>query len=229
MPETALVIAVPEAEPLVSDWRAQHDWSAQRGVPAHITLLYPFVPHGEGRRRAARPACASCFAAERRDLVRAGPRGPFPRGRLAGARAVGAVQALTELDRGALPGLPAVRGRPRRGHSAPDGRRGRSRTPGPSRGGALEAPADRAHADDVAFLFEDDEGLWHEAHRFRARRARPRPSRRAWPPPSSAPASSAARSRRNRPVPTRRPRPPARACRSRSPRRRPRRPRARGR
>jgi hypothetical protein len=24
----------------------------------------------------------------------------------------------------------------------------------------------RARADDVAFLFEDDEGLWHDAHRF---------------------------------------------------------------
>jgi hypothetical protein len=24
----------------------------------------------------------------------------------------------------------------------------------------------RARADDVAFLFEDDEGRWHEAHRF---------------------------------------------------------------
>lgn len=44
MPETALVVEVPEAEPLVSHWRAKHDWSAQRGVPAHITLLYPFVP-----------------------------------------------------------------------------------------------------------------------------------------------------------------------------------------
>jgi 2'-5' RNA ligase len=44
MPETALVVEVPEAEPLVSDWRAKHDWSAQRGVPAHITVLYPFVP-----------------------------------------------------------------------------------------------------------------------------------------------------------------------------------------
>jgi 2'-5' RNA ligase len=44
MPETALVVEVPEAEPLVSDWRAKYDWSAQRGVPAHITLLYPFVP-----------------------------------------------------------------------------------------------------------------------------------------------------------------------------------------
>ena len=44
MPETALVVEVPEAEPLVSQWRAQHDWSAQRGVPAHITILYPFAP-----------------------------------------------------------------------------------------------------------------------------------------------------------------------------------------
>src|SRR5262245_43430115 len=44
MPESALVIVVPEAEPFVSVWRAQYDWSAKRGVPAHITLLYPFVP-----------------------------------------------------------------------------------------------------------------------------------------------------------------------------------------
>lgn len=44
VPESALIVEVPEAEPLVGDWRAQHDWSAQRGVPAHITVLYPFVP-----------------------------------------------------------------------------------------------------------------------------------------------------------------------------------------
>ena len=44
MPESALIVEVPEAEPLVSHWRAEHDWSAQRGVSAHITVLYPFVP-----------------------------------------------------------------------------------------------------------------------------------------------------------------------------------------
>ena len=44
MPRTALIVAVPEAEPLVGEWRAKHDWSAQHGVPAHITLLFPFVP-----------------------------------------------------------------------------------------------------------------------------------------------------------------------------------------
>jgi 2'-5' RNA ligase len=44
---TALIVVVPEAEPLVGEWRAQHDWSAQHGVPAHITLLFPFVPAEE--------------------------------------------------------------------------------------------------------------------------------------------------------------------------------------
>ena len=44
MPESALIIDVPEAEPLVEEWRVKHDSSAQHGVPAHITLLYPFMP-----------------------------------------------------------------------------------------------------------------------------------------------------------------------------------------
>jgi len=44
MPRSALIVEVPEAEPLVHEWRAQYDWSAQHGVPAHITLLFPFVP-----------------------------------------------------------------------------------------------------------------------------------------------------------------------------------------
>jgi 2'-5' RNA ligase len=40
---SALIVEVPEAEPLVGAWRAKHDWSAQHGVPAHITVLFPFV------------------------------------------------------------------------------------------------------------------------------------------------------------------------------------------
>jgi 2'-5' RNA ligase len=44
VPRTALIVVVPEAEPLVGEWRAKYDWSAQHGVPAHITLLFPFVP-----------------------------------------------------------------------------------------------------------------------------------------------------------------------------------------
>jgi hypothetical protein len=44
MSESALIIAVPEAEPLVKALRERFDWSAAQGVPAHITILYPFIP-----------------------------------------------------------------------------------------------------------------------------------------------------------------------------------------
>lgn len=41
--ETALVVLVPEAEPLVARFRARFDRSAIAGLPAHITVLYPFL------------------------------------------------------------------------------------------------------------------------------------------------------------------------------------------
>ena len=44
MPESALLILVPQAESLVSRWRREFDPSASVGVPAHVTLIYPFVP-----------------------------------------------------------------------------------------------------------------------------------------------------------------------------------------
>jgi 2'-5' RNA ligase len=39
---TALIVVVPEAEPAVGELRLQHDRSAPLGVPAHITILFPF-------------------------------------------------------------------------------------------------------------------------------------------------------------------------------------------
>ncbi len=47
MAESALMIAVPEAEPLVKALRDKFDPSAATGVPAHITILYPFIPPHE--------------------------------------------------------------------------------------------------------------------------------------------------------------------------------------
>jgi 2'-5' RNA ligase len=41
--ESAIILAVPEAEDLVGALRLEGDVSAQNGVPAHVTLLYPFV------------------------------------------------------------------------------------------------------------------------------------------------------------------------------------------
>jgi 2'-5' RNA ligase len=40
---TALIVAVPEAEPFVGALRHAHDPSAALGAPAHITILFPFA------------------------------------------------------------------------------------------------------------------------------------------------------------------------------------------
>ena len=40
--QSALAVLVPEAEPLVSHFRLRHDPVASRGMPAHVTVLYPF-------------------------------------------------------------------------------------------------------------------------------------------------------------------------------------------
>jgi len=43
-PQSAVLVPVPEAEAIVGDWRAVHDPRARTGVPAHITLIVPWVP-----------------------------------------------------------------------------------------------------------------------------------------------------------------------------------------
>ena len=45
--ETAIVLCIPETEALVESWRLRYDSAAALGVPAHITLLYPFVSPDE--------------------------------------------------------------------------------------------------------------------------------------------------------------------------------------
>ena len=45
--ETAVLLCVPEAEPLVGPWRQKAVPSAAKRVPAHVTLLYPFVPSAQ--------------------------------------------------------------------------------------------------------------------------------------------------------------------------------------
>jgi 2'-5' RNA ligase len=41
--QTAIVVTVPAAEPVVHRWRLMYDTSARLGVPAHVTILYPFL------------------------------------------------------------------------------------------------------------------------------------------------------------------------------------------
>lgn len=42
--ETAVLVPVPEAERVVSPHRSRLDEAAALGVPAHVTVLFPFVP-----------------------------------------------------------------------------------------------------------------------------------------------------------------------------------------
>ncbi len=42
--QSVLVILVPEAEPLVGPFRSKYDSSTAVGMPAHITINYPFLP-----------------------------------------------------------------------------------------------------------------------------------------------------------------------------------------
>ena len=44
---SALIVPVPEAEPLVGGLRAELDPAAALGVPAHVTVMFPFVPPGD--------------------------------------------------------------------------------------------------------------------------------------------------------------------------------------
>ena len=40
---SAVIVVVPEAEPVVGPHRIEHDPSAPWGVPAHVTVLFPFI------------------------------------------------------------------------------------------------------------------------------------------------------------------------------------------
>jgi hypothetical protein len=43
MIESALLVPVPEAEPVVGDLRTRYDSTAALGLPCHITVIYPFL------------------------------------------------------------------------------------------------------------------------------------------------------------------------------------------
>ncbi len=42
--ESAVIVAVPQAEQAVGELRLRHTYDAPLGLPPHVTLLYPFVP-----------------------------------------------------------------------------------------------------------------------------------------------------------------------------------------
>ena len=89
--ETALVVLVPEAEAVVAEHRLRHDPPAADGVPAHVTVLYPFRTEVDDATAAAVAAIAAAVPAfdadvphdrplpRRRALPRPEPAAPVPR------------------------------------------------------------------------------------------------------------------------------------------------------
>jgi hypothetical protein len=57
--QTAVVVPVSAAEPLVAPWRARFDPSAAQGMPAHVTALHPFVPATDRVVAELRALCAA--------------------------------------------------------------------------------------------------------------------------------------------------------------------------
>jgi 2'-5' RNA ligase len=165
MPETALVIVVPEAEPLVSDWRAQYDWSAQRGVPAHITLLYPFAPSDK---------VDDELLGQLRELFVAEAAISFELARVARFSEVAWLapepsepfKALTDLIAAHFPDYPPYDGAHEVVIPHLTVAEGGLELQDQVDAALTEHLPIAARADDVAFLFEGDDGLWHEAHRF---------------------------------------------------------------
>lgn len=45
---TVLMIDVPEAEPHVGALRARYDAADENGIPAHVTILFPFGDRDDG-------------------------------------------------------------------------------------------------------------------------------------------------------------------------------------
>jgi 2'-5' RNA ligase len=44
--QSAVLVHVPEAEPVVGGWRRRYTHDAPLGIPPHVTLLFPFVAAG---------------------------------------------------------------------------------------------------------------------------------------------------------------------------------------
>lgn len=74
---TALSLPVPEAEPLVADWRARYDTAAAHGGAAHLTVLFPFLHRAEVDAGAC-AALGELFARHRPFEVRFERCGRFP-------------------------------------------------------------------------------------------------------------------------------------------------------
>ena len=165
MPRTALIVAVPEAEPLVGEWREKHDWSAQHGVPAHITLLFPFMPADDADEHVLGDL-RELFAAQPAFSYRLPRVARFPDVAWLAPEPAEPFEALTELIVSRYPDYPPYEGI----HdvviphlTVAEG--------GPELQDEVDAALTpslpvEAEAREVTMIVEDDSGHWHAGERF---------------------------------------------------------------
>jgi 2'-5' RNA ligase len=109
-PQSALLLLAPAAEQAVGEHRARLDASARDGVPAHLTVLYPFLPPAliDGAVQASLARLFAGFPAFSFTLDRVGWFGDEVV--WLGPRDEGPVRALTELAFSAFPSCPPYGG-----------------------------------------------------------------------------------------------------------------------
>jgi 2'-5' RNA ligase len=165
VPDSALIVEVPEAEPLVRDWRAEYDWSAKHGVPAHITLLFPFVPTEkvDGQLLSDLRELFSSEASFAFELARVSR---FPDVAWLAPEPSDPFSSLTNLIAARHPDYPPYEGMHDVVIPHLTVAEGDSELQDRVEAALAEHLPIAAQADDVVLLFEDEDGLWHEAHRF---------------------------------------------------------------
>jgi hypothetical protein len=106
---SAFVVMVPEAEELVSALRSKFDESARLGVPAHITVLFPFMP-AERIDPLVADACVNTLSAHRKFAFQLRRVGRFPVTAYLEPDPKDPFIALTESLAQAFPDYPPFRG-----------------------------------------------------------------------------------------------------------------------
>ena len=109
MAESGFVVFVPEAEALVGNLRLQYDESARMGVPAHITLLFPFMEPSLITPEVAQES-ASVFAAHSTFSFVLGSVGRFPATAYLEPEPSAPFVAITTALARAFPAFPPFRG-----------------------------------------------------------------------------------------------------------------------
>ena len=172
MASTALIVKVPQAEAMVGDLRARFDAVSQLGVPAHITILFPFMAPDQVTQAVlqrvqavlrAVPAFAysleSAGRFEATAFLAPTPAEPFVALTAAVAGEFSDFPPYAGQHDGTIPHLTVAHG------NVEDVRRAAAELQARLRSG----PAVRAVCDTVS-LFENSSGRWREMHVFKLAR-----------------------------------------------------------